>query len=68
LSSALFPNGIIFQEGEVRTPKINEALHWILSNSNENSRQQKKIEEHILPCSSMVERTGVEPVTFRLPV
>jgi site-specific DNA recombinase len=55
LSSTLFPNGIIFQEGEVRTPKINEALNWILSNSNENRRQQKKIEEHILPCSSMVE-------------
>ncbi len=68
LSSTLFPNGIIFQEGEVRTPKINEALLWILRNNNGNGKRQKKIEEHILPCSSMVERMGVEPMTFRLPV
>ncbi len=68
LCSTLFPDGIIFSDGEVRTPKINEALMWIMSNSKQSRSRKKNIEEHILLYSSMVERRGVEPLTSRLPV
>jgi site-specific DNA recombinase len=66
LCSTLFPKGIVFIQGEVRTPKINEALMWIISNSKGSGGRKKNIEEHILPCSSMVERRGVEPLISRL--
>jgi site-specific DNA recombinase len=62
LSSTLFPNGIIFSQGMVRTPKLNEALTWIMSNGKGSGRYKNKIEEHFLQHSSMVECTGVEPV------
>ncbi len=68
LVSSIFPDKIIFDGKKSRTPRMNEVLRLctLINKASGKNKTGQSTEKRTV--SRQVERMGVEPMTFRLPV
>ena len=59
-----FPRNFIFDKNKVRTNNMNEVLLWIMKNNKAFREIKTGHPKNIDEVSSMVENSGIEPLTF----
>jgi site-specific DNA recombinase len=68
LLSSIFPEKLYFDGKKCRTPRMNEVLRLVLLTDEASKKKKTGQNTSKSTLSRQVERMGVEPMTFRLPV